>query len=123
MVPFQIEGVIEKSRRFTVILSASPGRSTAPSVDRRRANFVGPAVGGGSGARARQSAQLAHHSSPAHERKLKKLKGSREAEPLAKSIAICQDEVKRLDGIITHFLEPSVRSCRIWRDQRRGCAR
>src|SRR5208283_3996370 len=38
-------------------------------------------------------------------RKLKKLKGFRDAEPLAKSIGVCQDEVKRLDGIITNFLE------------------
>lgn len=41
------------------------------------------------------------------ERKLKKLKATkdREAASLADSIQICQDEVKRLDGIITHFLE------------------
>jgi signal transduction histidine kinase len=38
-------------------------------------------------------------------RKLKKLKAARDAESLADSIAVCQEEVRRLDGIITHFLE------------------
>ncbi len=39
------------------------------------------------------------------ERKLKKLKGSKEADSLGDSIKICQDEVTRLDGIIRNFLE------------------
>jgi two-component system, sporulation sensor kinase E len=39
------------------------------------------------------------------ERKLKKLKGSKESESLGESIRICQDEVARLDGIIRNFLE------------------
>jgi two-component system, sporulation sensor kinase E len=39
------------------------------------------------------------------ERKLKKLKGSKESDALAESIRICQDEVTRLDGIIRNFLE------------------
>lgn len=39
------------------------------------------------------------------ERKLKKFKDSHDAELLAESIAVCRDEVQRLDGIISHFLE------------------
>lgn len=39
------------------------------------------------------------------ERKLRKLKGSKESDSLAESIRICQDEVTRLDGIIRNFLE------------------
>jgi two-component system, sporulation sensor kinase E len=39
------------------------------------------------------------------ERKLKKLKGSKETDSLGESIRICQDEVTRLDGIIRNFLE------------------
>lgn len=40
------------------------------------------------------------------ERKLKKLKASsRESASLGDSIRICQEEVTRLDGIVTHFLE------------------
>lgn len=39
------------------------------------------------------------------ERRLRKLKASKDNEALASSIAVCQQEVKRLDGIITHFLE------------------
>lgn len=39
------------------------------------------------------------------ERKLKKLADQEEAEKLAESLQVCQGEVQRLDGIITHFLE------------------
>src|SRR6185312_11904091 len=39
------------------------------------------------------------------ERKLKKLKASKETEALADSLRVCRDEVARLDGIITNFLE------------------
>lgn len=39
------------------------------------------------------------------ERKLKRLQLEGEGAKLAESIQICQGEVKRLDGIITHFLE------------------
>jgi PAS domain S-box-containing protein len=39
------------------------------------------------------------------ERKLKKLVDQAEAAKLAESLQVCQGEVQRLDGIITHFLE------------------
>ncbi len=39
------------------------------------------------------------------ERKLKKLKVGKDTEDLATSVGICRDEVRRLDGIISHFLE------------------
>ncbi|CAA6677294.1 MULTISPECIES: nitrogen regulation protein NR(II) [unclassified Lentimonas] len=39
------------------------------------------------------------------ERKLKKLQLGAEASGMADSLEVCQGEVKRLDGIITHFLE------------------
>lgn len=38
-------------------------------------------------------------------RKLKKLKASKDIDSVAESIRICEGEVKRLDGIITNFLE------------------
>ncbi len=38
-------------------------------------------------------------------RKLKKLKEAPEAKSIAESVAVCGEEVARLDGIITHFLE------------------
>jgi two-component system, sporulation sensor kinase E len=38
-------------------------------------------------------------------RKLKKLGSSPEAESISESIDVCREEVTRLDGIITHFLE------------------
>jgi PAS domain S-box-containing protein len=39
------------------------------------------------------------------ERKLKLLRGSRDVRALAESARVCRDEVQRLDGIVTHFLE------------------
>jgi two-component system, sporulation sensor kinase E len=39
------------------------------------------------------------------ERRLKKLKASKDIEALAESVEICRGEVTRLDGIITHFLD------------------
>jgi two-component system, sporulation sensor kinase E len=39
------------------------------------------------------------------ERKLKKLKASKELESVAESVRVCRDEVTRLDGIISNFLE------------------
>jgi PAS domain S-box-containing protein len=38
-------------------------------------------------------------------RKLKKLGASADAESVAESVGVCREEVARLDGIITHFLE------------------
>lgn len=39
------------------------------------------------------------------ERKLKKLAAKEDAAKLSESLQVCQGEVQRLDGIITHFLE------------------
>src|SRR4051812_34178455 len=39
------------------------------------------------------------------DRKLKKLKASKENDSLAESVRVCRDEVARLDGIIANFLE------------------
>lgn len=39
------------------------------------------------------------------ERKLAKLKADADVSGISESLNICQDEVKRLDGIITHFLQ------------------
>lgn len=39
------------------------------------------------------------------QRRLSRLRGTREAESVSDSIKICQDEVTRLDGIIKNFLE------------------
>ncbi len=39
------------------------------------------------------------------ERKLKKMASGKEGEKLVDSLQVCQGEVQRLDGIITHFLE------------------
>jgi signal transduction histidine kinase len=97
--------VIEKSRRFTVILSdiTREKHSTERLIEDERTSSVLLLAAGVAHELGNPLNSLTIHLQLI-ERKLKKLKGSREAEPLAKSIAICQDEVMRLDGIITHFL-------------------
>jgi PAS domain S-box-containing protein len=106
IVPFQVEGVREKSRRFTVILTdvTREKQSTERLIEDERTSSVLLLAAGVAHELGNPLNSLTIHLQLI-ERKLKQLKGSREAEPLAKSIGICQDEVRRLDGIITNFLE------------------
>lgn len=106
MVPFQSEGGREKSRQFTVILSDITGekRSTERLIEDERTSSVLLLAAGVAHELGNPLNSLTIHLQLI-ERKLKKLKESRDAESLAQSIGVCQDEVKRLDGIITHFLE------------------
>jgi PAS domain S-box-containing protein len=106
IVPFQVEGVREKSRRFTVILTdvTREKQSTERLIEDERTSSVLLLAAGVAHELGNPLNSLTIHLQLI-ERKLKKLKGSKETEPLAKSIGICQDEVRRLDGIITNFLE------------------
>jgi PAS domain S-box-containing protein len=106
IVPFQVEGVPEKSRRFTVILTdvTRQKQSTERLIEDERTSSVLLLAAGVAHELGNPLNSLTIHLQLI-ERKLKKLKGIREAEPLAKSVGVCQDEVKRLDGIITNFLE------------------
>ena len=106
IVPFQIEGGREKSRRFTVILTdvTREKQSTERLIEDERTSSVLLLAAGVAHELGNPLNSLTIHLQLI-ERKLKKLKGSRETEPLTKSIGVCQDEVRRLDGIITNFLE------------------
>ena len=106
IVPFQVEGGREKSRRFTVILTdiTREKQSTERLIEDERTSSVLLLAAGVAHELGNPLNSLTIHLQLI-ERKLKKLKGSRETEPLTKSIGVCQDEVRRLDGIITNFLE------------------
>lgn len=107
MVPFQDEGT-GAERRFAVILSdiTREKESTEERIENERTSSI-----------LLLAASVAHelgnplNSITIHlqlmERRLKKLKGlkDREASTFAESIQVCRDEVQRLDGIITNFLE------------------
>lgn len=107
MVPFQDEGR-GAERRFAVIMSdiTREKQSTEERIENERTSSI-----------LLLAASVAHelgnplNSITIHlqlmERRLKKLKGlkDREASSFAESIQVCRDEVQRLDGIITNFLE------------------
>ena len=106
MVPFQAEGLREKSRRFAVILTdiTREKQTTVRLIEDEKASSVILLAAGVAHELGNPLNSLTIHLQLIA-RKLKKLKAARDAEPLAKSIAVCQEEVKRLDGIITNFLE------------------
>jgi PAS domain S-box-containing protein len=106
ITPFQVEGSREKSRRFTVILTdvTREKQTTERLIEDEKTSSVLLLAAGVAHELGNPLNSLTIHLQLIA-RKLKKLKAGREGESLAESIAVCQDEVKRLDGIITHFLE------------------
>ena len=106
MVPFQAEGIREKSRRFAVILTdiTREKQTTERLIEDEKASSVLLLAAGVAHELGNPLNSLTIHLQLIA-RKLKKLKAARDTEPLARSIAVCQEEVKRLDGIITNFLE------------------
>jgi PAS domain S-box-containing protein len=105
MVPFH-RGGRGVSRRFAVILSdiSAEKASTEQLIENERTSSI-----------FLLAASVAHElGNPLNSlnihlqliaRRLAKLKGSRDSEALAESIGVCQEEVKRLDGIISNFLD------------------
>jgi two-component system, sporulation sensor kinase E len=106
MVPFQAEGIREKSRRFAVILTdiTREKQTTERLIEDEKASSVLLLAAGVAHELGNPLNSLTIHLQLIA-RKLEKLKTTRDVEPLARSIAVCQEEVKRLDGIITNFLE------------------
>jgi len=109
MVPFRSEAKKTGGRRFAVILSdvTRDKESTEERIETERTSSI-----------LLLAASVAHelgnplNSLTIHlqlmERRIKKLRLSvkdKESAALAESVAICQSEVQRLDGIITNFLE------------------
>ena len=106
MVPFKGEGV-GAERRFAVILSdiTSEKQSTEDRIETERTSSILLLAAGVAHELGNPLNSLTIHLQLI-ERKLKKLKAvkEKEAASLAESIRVCQEEVSRLDGIITNFL-------------------
>lgn len=107
MVPFQGEGR-GASRRFAVILTdiTRDKLNTEERIENERTSSILLLAAGVAHELGNPLNSLTIHLQ-LMERRLKKLKGanSREATALSDSIQVCRQEVERLDGIITNFLE------------------
>ena len=107
MVPFQGEGG-PATRRFAVILTdvTRERQTTARRIEDERSASIRLLAAGVAHELGNPLNSLTIHLQLIG-RKLKKLKGVREAEAtaLAESIRVCEEEVGRLDGIIANFLD------------------
>jgi PAS domain S-box len=107
MVPFRTEGRTA-TRRFAVILSdiTREKLSTEARIEDERTSSILLLAAGVAHELGNPLNSLTIHLQLI-ERRLKKLKAGRDKDSaaLADSIAVCQAEVRRLDGIITNFLE------------------
>ena len=105
LVPFRGEGK-DETRRFAVILTdlTSDKRSTERRIEDERTSSILLLAAGVAHELGNPLNSLTIHLQLL-ERKLKKLKLGAGAKDLGDSIEVCQDEVRRLDGIIRNFLE------------------
>lgn len=107
MVPFKGEGR-SPERRFAVILSdiTREKQSTEDRIESERTSSILLLAAGVAHELGNPLNSLTIHLQLI-ERRLKKLKAAKdkEAAALAESIRVCQEEVSRLDGIITNFLD------------------
>ncbi len=106
MVPFQNEGAGAK-RRFAVILSdvTRDKQTTEERIENERTSSILLLAAGVAHELGNPLNSLTVHLQLI-DRRLKKLKAPKTKESLAldDSIRVCQDEVRRLDGIISNFL-------------------
>ncbi|MFM1850916.1 MAG: hypothetical protein RIS54_600 [Verrucomicrobiota bacterium] len=104
MVPFAEQHA--GGRRFAVILSdiTRTKQNTEERIENERTSSVLLLAAGVAHELGNPLNSLTIHLQLIN-RKVKKLKASKETESVAESIRICEGEVKRLDGIITNFLE------------------
>ncbi len=105
MVPFHGEHQTG-GRRFAVILSdiTRDKQSTEERIENERTSSVLLLAAGVAHELGNPLNSLTIHLQLIN-RQLKKLKASKEVDSVADSIRICEDEVQRLDGIISNFLE------------------
>lgn len=104
MVPFANGESAE--RRFAIILTdiTREKRSTAEQIENEKESSIMLLAAGVAHELGNPLNSLTIHLQLI-ERRLKKLKESRETRSLEDSIKVCSDEVTRLDGIIKNFLE------------------
>jgi len=105
MVPFRLAGSTP-ARRFAVILSdvTKEKQSTEERIENERTSSILLLAAGVAHELGNPLNSLTIHLQ-LMERKLKKLKSQKDVDSLAESVRICRDEVTRLDGIISNFLE------------------
>lgn len=105
MVPFRDAGQ-SGARRFAVILSdiTKEKKSTEARIEDERTSSILLLAAGVAHELGNPLNSLTIHLQLI-ERKLKKLKASKDTESVAESLQVCREEVMRLDGIISHFLE------------------
>ncbi len=104
MVPFEPRE--RAGQRYAVILSdiTSEKKSTAEMIEHERTSSVLLLAAGVAHELGNPLNSLTIHLQLI-ERRLKKLRESKEARALEDSIRVCEEEVARLDGIIRNFLE------------------
>lgn len=105
MVPFRA-ATASRERRFAVILSdiTKEKQSTEERIENERTSSILLLAAGVAHELGNPLNSLTIHLQLI-ERKLKKLKASKDMESVAESVRVCRDEVARLDGIIANFLE------------------
>jgi PAS domain S-box-containing protein len=105
MVPFRGEGRGD-ARRFAVILTdvTRDKQTTAQQLEDERTSSILLLAAGVAHELGNPLNSLTIHLQ-LMERKLKKLKASKEADSLAESVSVCRAEFARLDGIISNFLD------------------
>ncbi|MBC7366278.1 MAG: PAS domain-containing protein [Undibacterium sp.] len=105
MVPFHGEGRGD-ARRFAVILTdvTRDKQTTAQQLEDERTSSILLLAAGVAHELGNPLNSLTIHLQLI-ERKLKKLRASKETDSLAESVNVCRAEVARLDGIISNFLD------------------
>lgn len=105
MVPFQ-QPANAVVRRFAVILSdiTTDKQTTEARIENERTSSILLLAAGVAHELGNPLNSLTIHLQLI-DRKLKRLRGSKETDALSESVRICRDEVSRLDGIISNFLE------------------
>jgi PAS domain S-box-containing protein len=105
MVPFRAGGGVP-ARRFAVILSdvTQEKQSTEARIEDERTSSILLLAAGVAHELGNPLNSLTIHLQ-LMERKLRKLKATKDATSLAESVRICREEVARLDGIVENFLE------------------
>ncbi len=105
MVPFRAVGGAQ-GRRFAVILTdvTKERQTTEARIESERTSSILLLAAGVAHELGNPLNSLTIHLQLI-DRKLKKLKGSKENDSIAESVRVCRDEVTRLDGIIANFLE------------------
>ncbi len=105
LVPFRGDGR-GTARRYAVILSdiTSDKQTTEARIESERISSILLLAAGVAHELGNPLNSLTIHLQ-LMARKLKKLKAGKEIASVAESIQVCQDEVRRLDGIVSNFLE------------------